>query len=70
MEKRSAPITVALEPSIVELIKQQSNNISLWIHDVVIEYLSNQGALTPEYLAKRMQDAAAFNAHANAQANS
>jgi hypothetical protein len=56
-EKRTSPITVALEPSIVELIKANHDNISVWLHDVAVQALHNEGILTTEMLAQRVADA-------------
>jgi hypothetical protein len=47
MEKRTSPLTVMLEPSIHDILRANIENISTFVHDMLIQYLRDNDMLSP-----------------------
>ena len=45
MEKRSSQLTVMLEPSIHELLRQNYDQISVLVHDLIVSFLIQEHLL-------------------------
>lgn len=47
MEKRSSPLTVMLEPSLHQTLKDNYNNVSVFVHDLITAHLEAHGIAVP-----------------------
>lgn len=45
MEKRSSPLTVMLEPSVHQLLKDNHENLSMFVRDMLVRHLEVAGLL-------------------------
>lgn len=45
MEKRTAQLTIMIEPTVHKILKDNFQNVSSTIHDIILSYLSQEGLL-------------------------